>query len=321
MMRVALLGVGHWHAAIHFDAVRAAGAQAGPVWDEEPPVAADFAARHGCEAARSRADAIGGADVVVAMGRPAEAEVAGLAALAAGKPLILEKPAALEAAGLGPLRAAAAGRFVAVPLPNRLGPAMRECARLKAAGRLGRIGHAHFRIVNGPPARYRADGVAWMLDPALSGGGALRNLGIHGVDCAAALATGALRVVSAHVARRLDREEQVEDHALVSFEDEAGALFTVEAGYTYASMQPGGDFEWRIAAENASLIDRGDVAIRATLDDAGGGPIEAMPANLRYRAFLHETLACLAANRPPPVGLDDYARAMSLIDRAYEAAA
>ena len=92
-------------------------------------------------------------------------------------------------------RAAAAGRFVAVPLPNRLGPAMVECARLRDAGRLGRIGHAHFRLVNGPPERYRVDGVAWMLDPALSGGGALRNLGIHGVDCAAALATGALRVV------------------------------------------------------------------------------------------------------------------------------
>lgn len=319
-MRIALLGVGHWHAPIHLDAIRAAGGTAGPVWDADPAVAAAFAARHGC-AATDRDDAIRSADVVVAMGRPAEAGPAALAVLAEGKPLILEKPAALDAGGLRRIRAAATGRFVAVPLPNRLGPAMRACARLDAAGCLGRIGHASFRLVNGPPERYRVDGVGWMLDPAFSGGGALRNLGIHGVDCAAALATGALSVVSAHVGRRLHAGEAVEDHALVSFEDEAGGLFTVEAGYTYASMQPGGDFEWRIAAGNATVIDRGDTTTVTTLDDAAGGPVQPVPAHLRYRAFLRETLDCLAGNRPPPVDLDDYARAMALIDRAYEVAA
>ena len=255
------------------------------------------------------------------MGRPAQAEAAGLAALASGRPIILEKPATIDAPGLDRLRAAAAGRFVAVPLPNRLGPAMVECARLRDTGRLGRIGHAHFRLVNGPPARYRADGVSWMLDPAFSGGGALRNLGIHGIDCAAALATGALRLVSAHVGRRLHREEQVEDHALVSLVDEAGALFTVEAGYTYASLRPGGDFEWRIAAANATLIDRGDAAHVATLDDGVERPLAPLVADLRYRAFFRETLACLASGRPPPVGLADYARATELIDQAYREAA
>lgn len=316
-MRIALLGVGHWHAPIHLDAIRAAGASVAPVWDADAGVAAAFAAHHGAEAAASRAEAIRGADLVVAMGRPAEAEAVALAALAAARPVILEKPAAVDAPGLARLQAAATGRFVAVPLPNRLGPAMAGCARLAAAGRLGRIGHAHFRLVNGPPERYRSDGVGWMLDPALSGGGALRNLGIHGVDCAAALATGALRVVSSHVGTRLRGGAGIEDHALVSFEDDAGALFTVEAGYTYAALRPGGDFEWRIAAENATLVDRGDTATVATLDDGAEGPLAPLAARLRYRAFLAETLACLADGRPPPVGLDDYARAMALIDQAY----
>ena len=251
------------------------------------------------------------------MGRPAQAETAALAALARSKPIVLEKPAAIDAEGLRRLRAAAANRFVAVPLPNRLGPAMRECARLRDSGRLGRIGHAHFRLVNGPPERYRIDQVPWILDPALSGGGALRNLGIHGIDCAAALATGTLRLASAHVGRRLHDDEAVEDHALVSFTDETGALFTVEAGYTYASLRPGGDFEWRIAAANATLIDRGDMARVATLDDGAETALDPLPANLRYRAFMRETLEALADGRPPPVGLEDYARAMQLIDRAY----
>ena len=114
-------------------------------------------------------------------------------------------------------------------------------AELEAEGRLGKLAHGHFRIVNGPPQRYRDDGVGWMLDPAIGGGGALRNLGIHGIDAALSLAQGALRVVSASIGNRI-HDEPVEDHAHVTLRDEAGTLFTVEAGYTYASMAPGRRF-------------------------------------------------------------------------------
>lgn len=319
-LRIGLLGVGHWHASIHLDAIRAAGAEPGPVWDDDPETGAAFAGREGLRHAATAEAAIREADLLVVMGHPPGVVPLALRVLAAGKPLVLEKPAAPDSTSLTPLLAAAAGRFVAVPLPNRLGPAMTASAGLAAAGRLGRIGHAHFRLVNGPPERYRTDRVPWVLDPAVSGGGALRNLGIHGVDCALALATGALVPVSSHIGRRLHRGEAVEDHALVTFADEAGALFTVEAGYTYATLRPGGDFEWRIAAANATLVDRGESAHIATLDDGAEGALDPLPGRLRYRTFLAATLEALAAGRPPPVGLRDYARAMALIDRAYREA-
>jgi predicted dehydrogenase len=258
------------------------------------------------------------ADLVVVMGRPDAVPALAQMAIDAARPMILEKPAARRTETLAALlaKATAAGVFVAVPLPNRLGPAMAEYRRLEAAGRAGKIAHAHFRLINGPPQRYPADGVPWMLDPAVSGGGALRNLGIHGVDGALALARGALRLVSARIGNRI-HSSPVEDYALLVLEDEAGAVFTVEAGYTFASMQPGGDFEWRIASANAYLLDHGGAASVATLDDGGRRTLPPLPSAVRYNRFMADTIDRLQNGAPPSVGLDDYVRAMRLIDQAY----
>lgn len=317
-MRVGLLGVGHWHAPMHAAAARAAGAEIFAVWDADPDVAQAFAGARGLKAAASAEEVVAGSDLVVVMGKPDIVPALAETVIGAGRPMILEKPAASRTETLEALsaKAKAAGLFVAVPLPNRLGPAMIEYRRLAAAGRAGAIAHAHFRLVNGPPERYPADGVPWMLDAAVSGGGALCNLGIHGVDSALALATGALRLVCARIGNRIHRSP-VEDYALLVLEDEAGAVFTVEAGYTFASMQPGGDFEWRIAAANAYLTDHGESAFAATLDDAGRRTLPPLPTGIRYNQFMTDTLERLRHGAPPSVGLDDYVRAMRLIDQAY----
>jgi predicted dehydrogenase len=321
-MRVGLVGVSHWHASLHATAATAAGAVLATAWDDDTATAAAFAARHGGTAVTSPEAAIAGCDLIVVMGRPGGVPRLARAALALGRAMILEKPTAIRAEPLEELAAlsAEAGAFVAVPLPNRLGPAMAELQALRAAGRAGKLAHAHFRLVNGPPERYRLDKVGWMLDPALSGGGALRNLGIHGVDAALALASGPVRLVSATIGNRL-HDEPVEDYAMLVLADEAGAVFTVEAGYTFASMRPGGDFEWRIATGNAYLVDSGDSAYAATLDDDGRRPLEPRPPPIRYNLFMADTLARLSDGRPPLAGLDDYVRAMRLIDQAYGVAA
>lgn len=129
------------------------------------------------------------------------------------------------------------GAFIAVPLPNRYSPIWPRIAELAAAGRLGGLSHAQFRIVNGPPERYRIDGVPWLLAPQTSGGGALRNLGIHGVDAALALAgDDGLELVATSLGHL--HGEAVEDYAILTLRDRRGLIVTIEAGYTYASMAP-----------------------------------------------------------------------------------
>lgn len=318
-MKVALLGVGHWHAEMHRDAVVAAGAEISAIWDPDAGVGAHFAERTGSPlVADLEALLRTGPGLIVLMGRPDQVPEVALRCLATGIPLVLEKPAAVSTAALRLVLEAASGRHVAVPLPNRFSPIWGEMARLDGEGRLGPVSHAQFRIVNGPPGRYREDGVAWVLDPAVSGGGALRNLGIHGIDAALSFAPGA-RVVGAQISSAV-HGEAVEEYALVSLRAPDGPVVTVEAGYTYASMAPGGDFEWRVSAGNAYLVDRGESCSVATLDDGALRALAPIPPALRYRAFMADALARIARGDRPAVGIDDYFNAMALIDRAYEEA-
>lgn len=318
-MRVAITGVGHWHAPMHLDAVRAAGAVVASVWDRDDGVTARFASEHAAPAAASMAAVLAGRpDVVVVMGHPHDVPEMARAVLAEGVPMVLEKPAAISTAVLAAI-APAPGHFVAVPLANRCSPIWTEMDRLAAANRLGRVVHGHFRIVNGPPGRYRVDGVDWMLDPAVCGGGAMRNLGLHGIDAAMMLFGAEEPNLISAVVRHDAHGEAVEDYAIATLALPGGPIVTVEAGYTFASMEPGGDFEWRVAAAGATLMDRGAVCEVATLDDGARRPLP--QSGPRYRAFMADTLTRLRASRPPTVGFSDYLRAMRMVDQIYAMAA
>ncbi|MBM1172526.1 Gfo/Idh/MocA family protein [Microvirga arabica] len=321
-MRVCLLGVSHWHAAMHLDAVRSSGGEVMAVWDPDTGAAAKFAATYNVAVRKSVQQVFDERpDLIVVMGFPKNVRDVALKVVSAGIPMILEKPAAPTTSELMHIVEAtrSRGSFVGVPFPNRFGPVFRTMAELDTRARLGKLAHCHFRIVNGPPQRYRDDAVGWMLDPAISGGGALRNLGIHGIDAALSLTQGTLRVVSASIGNR-NHDERVEDHAHVTLRDEAGTLFTVEAGYTYASMAPGGDFEWRIATRNAYLIDRGETAQCATLDDGSIRTLVPEHPSTRYRLFMADTFARLRSGEAPTVSIEHYQAAMQVIDAAYEKA-
>ncbi|WP_332711311.1 Gfo/Idh/MocA family protein [Pelagibacterium mangrovi] len=321
-MKIALFGTSHWHAQMHLDAALNAGGEVVALWDKDTAQAARFAAVSGVPAIEGFDEALGMADLVVLMGHPSDVPDQARRVIEADVPMIIEKPAVARTAELEALCALADARsaFVGLPLPNRFGPAPIEYRRLVDENRAGPLAHASFRLVNGPPERYRDDGVGWLLDPEIGGGGALRNLGIHGIDAALSLAQGELRVVSSQIGKRIYGREAVEDHALVVLADEADALFTVEAGYTFASMHPGGDFEWRIVSANATLIDRGDAACVATLDDGVQRALPIEPTATRYRLFTADAIARLEAGQKPAITLNDYLAAMRLIDAAYQKA-
>jgi predicted dehydrogenase len=316
-MRIALTGVGHWHAAMHLDAARHAGAQVVSAWDPDPDTAARFAAGNGLSAAPDMAALLAAKPgLVVVMGHPDDVPAMARAVLAAGIPMVLEKPAAPVTDILAAI-APPAGHFVAVPLANRCSPIWAEMDRLNAAGRLGAVAHAQFRIINGAPERYRADRVAWLLDPAVGGGGAMRNLGLHAVDAALMLFGAAEPDLLTAVARADMHGEKVEDYALAVLAAKGGPVVTVEAGYSYATLAPGGDYEWRVSAGNAYLIDTGAACRVATRDDGQVREIAPVLSRARYRAFMADTLDRLRRGDRPLVDFADYLRAMRVVDAIY----
>ncbi len=317
-MRIAMLGVGHWHAGMHADAARAAGAVLGPVWDADPDVATRFAAREGGHAVPTVAAALAQRpDFAVALGTGPGSAALVAQLLKHDLPLLVDKPLGLSAPEVIRLAAQAAklGRFVAVPLANRTSPILEQIATRRAAGSLGDITNMQYRLINGPAQRYRDWGVGWMLDPAFSGGGALRNLGVHGLDAFAAIA-GDQHIRVEHAAfRRSGQYAGVEEYALVVLRAADGMIGVVEAGYTHADPR-GGDYEWRVDAPSVSLADDGE-ALQVATTDAAPQKLSTVAKGGRYRAFMADTLARCADGRPPLVSLDDFARASELADAAY----
>jgi predicted dehydrogenase len=236
-----------------------------------------------------------------------------------GLPVLAEKPLGLNAAESGEAaRVLLAGhRFAAACLPNRHLLFWDRVTQLRVEGRLGTPIHMSVRIVNGPPSRYPAYGVPWMLDPSLAGGGVLRNLGAHGCDAARALGGDTLAVRGAAVERR-GHGLAIEDYATAILAAPDGFVATVEVGYSHAGPQSS-DQEFRLAATGAYIVD-GNGTLSVTLADGSRETTASRDATAAYAFLVRDALARLRSGTPPAAAVADCAAAVTLIDAIYRQA-
>ncbi len=105
-----------------------------------------------------------------------------LVALGAGKHVLCEKPMALDYAGACGMaaRARESGSLLGIGYYRRLYPKVRRAGELIAAGAIGRPVMAFAATHNW----FNAEGGhrAWLLDPALAGGGPLYDTACHRID-------------------------------------------------------------------------------------------------------------------------------------------
>lgn len=309
-MRVGFIGVGHWHSGMHAKGVLEAGSELAGVWDPDADAVARFVSSNGGMARPSAAAVLDDRpDLVVAMGRGPEAAERLAWLIEQDIPILADKPIGLSHKDVQPLAAAARrrNRFVAVALVNRIA-GVRD-----AVGESAPLAHVYFRIINGHPDRYRAWHVPWMLDPQQSGGGALRNLGVHGVDAFLMLA-GEQPVEVQEAAFHSVFNTPVEDYAAVILRAANGMVGLVEAGYTHPDA--GGTYELRINGTRSALVDNGSHL--TTVPGRSLDGIAYVPSNRRYSAFMADTLQAAATGRLPAATLQDLARATALVDQAYE---
>ena len=315
-LKLAVIGVGHWHAARHLDAFRRAGASVLGVHDGLRDVADRSAHALGVPAYASHHDLLdAGPDLVLAMPRHRDAPALLADLVRRNVPFVVEKPAATAAPDLLPhvLAVEAQNQFAAVPLINRYSAFWTEVGRQREDGLLRPVSAARFRIVNGPPSRYLDDGVGWVLDPAVAGGGALRNLGTHTVDAYLSLAAGTVEVVGGALTSR-QHGLPVEEHAAAILRDGAGLIGIVEVGYSRPD-DDGTDHEWCVAGRGAYVTELHDtvhiVTARQHLTVPSPTVLE------RYRLFAADVVDRLRRGEPTPVPLRDCWRSLDVIDRIY----
>jgi len=320
-MRVAMIGAGHWHAGIHLQSLRIAHARIVGISDQDWETAQAFSIQAECAPFKNYHHMLKATkpDFVVAMGRPIDMPEIVRDLLDTGIPFAAEKPIGTSATDLQPLVDIARQRnaFVAVPFVNRYCALWTQIEQLEQSQRLGLRSHAHFRLVNGPPERYRKWRVPWNLDPDIAGGGSLRNLGIHCIDAFLHF-TGEndIEVIGAAISNRV-YNEAVEEIGTAILCSSAGVIGTVEAGYTFAALDSG-DLEWRVATANGYLVQHVDELHMTTLDD--GVSVRIADPDSRYDSFATDTFKRLQDGRPPIATLEDCYRAMHVIDQIYHTA-
>jgi predicted dehydrogenase len=184
-----------------------------------------------CEVVARAEDALARPDVdVVLVCTPhhALAPVA-LAAIEAGKHVLVEKPAARTRAELEPLLRAAEGRKVTVRVGynHRFHPGVQQARALLREGAVGELMMIRARYGHGGRLGYERE---WRADPAQSGGGELMDQGVHLIDLARWFG-GPMRVRAAHLPA-LFWDAPVEDNAFLLLEGGGGRAAWLHASWT-----------------------------------------------------------------------------------------
>jgi len=235
-----------------------------------------------------------------------------------GIPFLMEKPWGIDDKTVSELADLAESKhaWAAVPMPFRYSLFAETAVEMRQRNELGTISHMLFRFNQPGVQRYVDLGSPWMLSKADAGGGALVNLGIHGIDLFRYITSEEPQVVSAVTSHAVHKRE-VEDYAHVTLKTPSGIVFLNEASYTYPGT--GGDQERKLSAQKMFL--RATTSGGEGVQIVGPGRDETRRAPEGYLSgwprVVHECLERIGRGEPPPASARDCARAVSLIFDAY----
>ncbi len=258
-MRFGIVGFGHHAAKRLVPAFRAAKvARLEGLWRRDAVKAAADAGRFGVPRLFSSARELCVSpeiDVVFVASPDALHREHVLLALDAGKPVLCDKPLAMNAGEAEEMLAAAerAGVLFGVAQNMRYNLAIDLMRRWIEEGRIGRpqLAHAQFCYETSKSPR------AWINDPSLALGGPIGDVGIHCIDALCYVLGESVTAVST-LAHRDAASGAVESHAVVSLEFGSGALGTVTltTRAAYRSLLEVVGEKGSLSCEDAMTVDR-----------------------------------------------------------------
>jgi len=323
--RVAVIGVGHYHATLppnYLKILRDERLDVVGVQDANRAVAEDRAKRCGSTAFTDYRMMIERTkpEFVLSLNRHVDMPGPFRFLVDSGIPFLAEKPWGIDDRTVNELAdyAEKKNAWATAPFSFRYSWWAEVARKMARAGELGTISHMLVRFNQPGVQRYIDEGNSWMLSKAEAGGGALLNLGFHGFDLCRYITGEEPKVVSAVTSHSIWKRE-VEDYAFVTLRTPSGMVFLNEASYTFPTN--GSDTERKIAAER--------VLVRATATGDGVQIIgpgrnetqQAPPGFVgSWPGVVKDCLDRIGRGEPPPASVRDCARAVSLTFDAYRAA-
>lgn len=275
---------------------------------------------------------------VVTIGTPSGAHFSpAMAAIQAGKHVIIEKPIEITTERIDLLMAAAQekGVTLAAVLNRRFHPAMDLFQQAVAQGRLGRLTSASAYVKWYRNQAYY-DSAQWRGTWALDGGGALMNQSIHTIDTLLHLA-GPVKSVQAQAACLAHERIEVEDTLVALLEFASGARGTVECS-TCCWAKTGHPARVQLAGMEGSifLADEAfevweflheapeDEQVRAQYMGGHAVGLGAKdPGSIDFRQHqrnFEQIVSSIEAGREPPTSAREARKSVELIEAIYRSA-
>ena len=278
---------------------------------------------------------------VVSLCTPPDVHADGaVAAMRAGRDVIVEKPADVSVAATDRILQAAreTGRKATVISQHRFDPATLAVKRAMDEGRFGRPTRTAAQVRWWRPQTY-FDAVPWRGSLAVTGGGALMSQSIHTLDLMLWL-MGPVEEVFAYSATLAHKGIEVEDQLSAAIRFQGGALGLLEASIVAypglsARIEVSGDrgsalidgdrlayFHAAEAGETTGLYGLGGDTNRATAElpeEESGNPDPATLAGA-HALQIADFIDAVRENRPPFVTLEDARATMVVIEAIHESA-
>lgn len=318
-MRVVLIGVSHWHAPHYYRALaKLSTAQNVGVSDPNPAALQRVCSATGAPGFADYRQMLDAQkpDFAFVFARHSQLAATAQHLVEKGIPFVVEKPAGMNRSEVAALRdaVAAKGLHAGTGFNFRVSDFYREVTALLKDDEAT---WASFRFIAGSPQRYRDNGCDWMLDPATSGGGSCINLSVHLFDLFRQFTRSDPSQVTALMGHQ-SYGLPIEDYAAVTLRS-AKAVCTTESGYSFPGKTLW-DLRFCVRMHQHYVILRNDNMIEIYRNDTGALREVATAASGNaywYAAFVEESLARFAQDRPPVADLDDLVAAMAVVDAAY----
>lgn len=267
-------------------------------------------------------------DIVCVATEPTRHARLGLAAIAAGKPAIIDKPLATTSQAARAIADAARAADLPVTYIHRLfSPAIERARTLVDNGTLGLPRILHFHWTAAGALDPKGETAHLITDPELSGGGELINFLGYPIDSLQWITGLEIESVFASTSHRFSQTHRaagVEDFGVLSLNLEHGVVATIVTGRTATRNHPtGGLSQIRITGSYGSTMIEEDRPRLDVLSNHSavaarvgrGGPMDALMGGL-----IDDFLLAIDQHRSPRRTADDGVRIARVIEAALESA-
>lgn len=312
-IKLAFIGVSHWHVPLYLRAVASDGLQVVAVSDPDLELARRTASTLGCPAYSDALELLDKEkpDFVFAFAPHFQMPSLALELIRRRIPFAMEKPLGLCTADVEKvMQAAQEGQvFCAIPFVWRYSDLIQD---FKKRVDPRDILHFNFHFVAGPPSRYLATS-PWMLQTSKAGGGCMTNLGVHFLDMAMYLTECTEAEVVASLYQR-QTEYDIECYASSLLRFKTGASMELETGYAYPMEVTQRDNRWNIVTKNGYYTLEQDYFEERVYGQPTIRRVMSTDSDVYYPVFVRETLRQYLAGEQPRAGLQDMLAVRKVLD-------